>query len=269
MNALLQELKRQLRQAWYRRRYYRGQVWPPAVPPQPLGYLPPGFRVRQVAATGLRVVDHFVTPEEAKWLINAAREHLARSTVVVDGRSRQDSGRTSANAVVFHRYAQDPKILPLLARGAMLAGVPPDHAEQIYVSRYGPGELYHGHFDTAPGFLTADRLCTLLVYLNDLEPAQGGATYFRDLRVAVQPRLGRAVCWTNTNPDGSTHPETAHAALPPHGAGSEKWVAQLWFRPYRMHRIRGRLAPLQAKTGKPLASHAGLPDGVSTLDDSR
>jgi prolyl 4-hydroxylase len=264
---MLRSIKRRLRVLWYRRHYYRSQVLPQPVPLCPLPYLPAGFSVHNVAATGLRVIDNFVTPAEAEWLISVARERLARSTVVVDGKVRRESGRTSAHAVVFHRYQQDPKILPIIARGAMLAGVPAENAEQIYVSRYGPGELYHGHHDTAPGFLTADRLCTLLVYLNDLDADQGGATYFRDLQVAVQPKAGRAVCWTNTNPDGSTHPETVHAALPPHGAAAEKWVIQIWFRPYRMHRIRQRLQPLQVRPGVPLQDSAGLPDGVRTLSD--
>ena len=42
-----------------------------------------------------------------------------------------------------------------------------------------------------------------MIYLNTLDQCDGGATYFRDLNVAVQPQAGRAVCWTNTNPDGS------------------------------------------------------------------
>ena len=94
----------------------------------------------------------------------------------------------------------------------------------------------------------------MLIYLNDLDEGQGGATYFRDLNVAVKPKQGRAVCWTNTNPDGSVHRETLHAALPPEGEDAEKWVIQLWFRPYRMHKIKPKLEPLQTQAGVPLAT---------------
>lgn len=210
-------------------------------------------------------MDNFVTPDEATYLIETARGQLRRSGVITHGKAVVHEGRTSSQAVLFHRYRQDPRILPIIARGAMLAGVPMKNAEQIYVSRYGANEFYHGHYDVSGDFLAQHRLCTLLIYLNDLGPDQGGETYFRDLNVAVRPKAGRAVCWTNTNPDGSVHKETLHAALPIQGHDTEKWVIQLWFRPYRMHRIRNRLLPLQAIAGIPLKSGDALPEGAWRL----
>ncbi|MBT8422961.1 MAG: 2OG-Fe(II) oxygenase [Gammaproteobacteria bacterium] len=262
MMNLLRKIRRRLQLLWYRRNYYWSKISRPDIPLCPLPYLPSGLSVHKVGDTGLRVVDNFVTHEEAQYLINTAREQLSRSTVVKDGKAIKESGRTSSHSVVFHRNYQDPKVLPIIQRGAALAGVPVENAEQIYVSRYGPGELYHGHYDVAGDFLTSHRLCTMLVYLNDLEEDQGGATYFRDLNVAVKPKAGRAVCWTNTNPDGSMHRETLHAALPPVGEGTEKWVIQLWFRPYWMHDIGPELEPLQTRTGVALSGNEPLPPGV-------
>ena len=262
MKKLVKRLRSHLSRVWYRRNYYLSRIFPRTIPFHPLPYLPDGFAVHKVGTTGIRVVENFIRPEEVDYLIDFAREHLARSKVVVDGKVIVQSGRTSSHAVVFHRFRQDPRVLPIIARGAMLAGVPVDNAEQIYVSRYQSGEFYHGHYDVAGDFLTSHRLCTMLIYLNDLDENQGGATYFRDLNVAIRPKAARAVCWTNTNPDGSIHPETLHAALPPEGENTEKWVIQLWFRPYRMHRIHERLAALQAADGVPLRGDETLPEGA-------
>jgi prolyl 4-hydroxylase len=262
MRALLQKLRNRFNRLLYRRNYYLAKIFPAPVPVAPLHYLPDGFSVHTVGATGIRVIDNFCTAEEAEYLIGIAREQLSRSLVVEAGKAVENKGRTSSLAVVFHRNHQDPRVLPLIARGAMLAGVPVDHAEQLYVSRYGEGELYHGHVDFSRDFKTSDRLCTVLVYLNSLDQDSGGATYFRDLNVAVKPTLGRAVCWTNMNPDGSPHFETAHAALPPEGPGSEKWVIQLWFRPYQMHPVHERLEHLQTRPGEALSGTEDLPDGV-------
>lgn len=247
---------------WYRRNYYLARLIPRAVPFLPLPYVPNGFAVHRVGNTGIQIIDNFVTAEEAGYLIETARGQLKRSGVIVKGDVVFDAGRTSAHAVMFHRYRQDPRILPIIARGAMLAGVPPENAEQIYVSRYQSGELYHGHYDVSDDFKTSHRLCTILVYLNEMNEQQGGATYFRDLNVAIRPKTGRAVCWTNTNPDGSIHRETLHAALPPVGEETEKWVIQLWFRPYRMHRIHEKLPALQAVSGLPLKGDEALPPGT-------
>ena len=246
----------------YRRNYYLSKILPRDVPMAPLYYLPHGFSVHIVADTGIRVVDNFCTAEEAEYLINKARDHLARSKVILNNKAVDDSGRTSSHSVAFHRHHQDSRVLPIIARGAMLAGVPMDHAEQIYVSRYSDGEFYHGHYDFSDSFMSDHRLCTTLIYLNDLDEGHGGKTYFKELNVAVRPKAGRAVIWTNMNPDGSKHLETAHAALPPRGEGTEKWVIQLWFRPYQMHPIREKLASLQAAEGIPLKGDEELPSGT-------
>lgn len=269
MNKLLRKIRRRLAILVYRRNYYLSKLLPEPVPFNPLQYLPNGFGVTVVAKTGIRIIDNFCTADEAKFLIEKARKSLNRSRVVIDGKAILDQGRTSSHAVVFHRFQQDPEILPIIARGAMLVGVPVENAEQIYVTRYNPGELYHGHFDFSQDFMTSHRLCTMLIYLNDLEENQGGATYFRDLNVAIRPKLGRAVCWTNTNPDGSLHTETAHAALPTEGDKTEKWVIQIWYRPYRMHKVRPKLEALQSQPGRPLRSDDELPDGAWLLDQAR
>lgn len=64
------------------------------------------------------------------------------------------------------------------------------------------------------------------------------------------------------NPDGSPHLETLHAALPPEGEESEKWVIQLWFRPYTMHPIKLNLDALQSRPGQALTGNEELPAGV-------
>ncbi len=260
--GIIKRIKNKLARLNYQRNYHLSKVYSKPIPAAPLHHLPEGFSIHTVADTGIRVIDNFCTKAEAEYLIGKATAELQKSKVVVDGKVIEDSGRTSSHSVVFHRHHQDPRILPIIARGAMLTGVPADHAEQIYVSRYSEGQLYHGHYDFAQDFLTSHRLCTMLIYLNTLEEDQGGATYFRDLNVAVKPTQGRAVCWTNMNPDGSPHLETLHAALPPEGENVEKWVIQLWFRPYQMHPIQSKLEPLQARQGQPLTGDESLPDGV-------
>jgi len=262
MKNFLRRVRNKLSVAYYRRNYYVSKVLPRTLPTAPLNYLPSGFEISYVAQTGIRVVDNFCTREEADYIVEKARANLRKSLVIQNGKAVGDAGRTSSHSVAFSRSSQDPKVLPIIARGAMLAGVPIENAEQVYVSRYSDGEFYHGHYDFSDSFLSDHRLCTMLIYLNDLDESQGGATYFRDLNLAVKPKTGRAVIWTNMNPDGSKHLETVHAALPPRGAEVEKWVIQLWFRPYRMNPIEQPLESLQNKSGIPLRGDEELPSGT-------
>jgi hypothetical protein len=262
MSNLINTLRNKFKNFLYRKNYYLSKLLPSKVPFAPIHYLPQGFSVHTIGETGIRVIDNFCTTDEAEYLINTAKDRLFKSKVIQNNKAVDDPGRTSSHSVVFHRHHQDPLVLPIIARGAMLAGVPCGNAEQIYVSRYAEGQLYHGHYDISEDFLASHRLCTMLIYLNSLDEDQGGATYFRDLNVAVKPTAGRAVCWTNMNPDGSPHMETMHAALPPSGKDTEKWVIQLWFRPYRMHPIKSKLEARQALAGKALKGQESLPEGV-------
>ena len=173
--------------------------------------------------------------------------------------------RTSETATVFSEEKPNPIVTPLLYRGAMLMGIPYNHIEAVYVSRYQTGQQFETHTDFCAGF-QGDRLYTILIYLNDLSPEQGGETIFHDLNVSIQPKRGRAITWTNQNPDGSVHPETRHSARPVLGDG-EKWVIQLWFRRYKMFdaTVVAHQEVPQTSIGKALKGDEVLPEGISTL----
>jgi prolyl 4-hydroxylase len=208
------------------------------------------------------VVDNFCTPDEAQQVIELARNKLAPRGVIINQKPVLFATRTSETATVFDDTHQDPRVLSLLYRGAMLMGVPFDFIDPVSVTRYKDGEKFESHFDFSVGFL-GDRAYTLLIYLNDLEEGQGGETVFEDLNFAVRPRRGRAIAWTNKNPDGTVHRETRHSARPVHGA--EKWVIQLWFRRYRTFTPRmGKEQPEvpQGRTGEPLRRDESIPDGI-------
>jgi hypothetical protein len=206
------------------------------------------------------VIDNFCTPAEAAALISKAEPHLGRSQIRVGGKNVDYSGRVSDNAMVFGPARRDPALLMLMHRAALLVGLSYTCLESMVVTRYGPGGFYEQHIDHGDNF-RVDRLYTVLLYLNTLEPDQGGETIFQSLNLAARPQVGRAVSWVNKNPDGSGHLETNHAAAPIK-EGAEKWVVQFWFHAYKM------FDPVSAEP-VPLAAHAqeaaapALPAGVT------
>ena len=258
---MLKRLRIRGRLTWlYERRYYfLHKLIGGKIPQHNLSYLPDGFTVRKAGRTGVSVVDGFCTQEEAQAVIDLARGNLVPSAVQVDGKFMLADGRQSDTALVFGPKNPDPALLPFACRAATLTGLPYTHLEGVYVTRYGEGGHYNEHVDYGDNF-KVDRLYTVLLYLNDLEPAQGGATAFPNLNIEVQPRVGRAVSWTNKNPDGSVHLETSHAALPVK-AGGEKWTIQFWFHPYKMFDEIDGVLP-QAIPGAPISAEDELPDGA-------
>ena len=107
--------------------------------------------------------------------------------------------------------------------------------------RYQPGQRFTWHYDAIPPTLLphgGQRVCTLLVYLNDVP--DGGRTAFRDLRAGgtdesgtprrlqVAPKKGRAIIFCPAAAeDGAPDERTLHAGEPT-ADGESKWIAQLW-----------------------------------------
>jgi prolyl 4-hydroxylase len=243
-----------------RQGYFIARMFGIRVPVFPFIHLPNDFSVSWAGKTGIAIADNFCTPEEANYLIENARQRLNDSLITLDGKQIKDDYRTSQTAVMFHPNLKDPAILPLLYRAGMLLGLPATHVETIFVTRYRAGEYYKRHDDGYPGF-DGDRLYTVLIYLNDLSEEQGGGTLFEKLNLGVRPKLGRAVTWSNKNPDGSYHSEYSHEAMPV-AEGAEKWIVQLWFRSYKLIDLPESTPAAFTEAGQPLAGTEALPDGT-------
>jgi len=221
--------------------------------------------ITKIGETGVTVIDGFCTREEAQELITYARERVGPAAVLEDGEFVLSDGRQSETCHVFGPRAQNPRFVAFASRAAALTGMPYTHLDGVFITRYGPGGFYHEHHDFGDHFKD-NRLYTILLYLNDMDESEGGTTAFPRLNVEVQPRVGRAVSWTNKNPDGSPHWETSHAALPVK-EGAEKWTIQFWFNPYQRFKELDPVVP-QMATGQPIDQHHPLPDGANYFDPS-
>lgn len=261
MNRIISRLRRYIVWIADRKGYFFAKTFGPRVPLFPIAFLPDGFSVTVAGDTGVAVVDNFCTAEEAEYLISSALGKLKDSHITINNKQIKDDYRTSQTAMVFDPSNKDPAVLPLLYRAGMLLGLPFSNVEAVYVTRYQEGEYYKAHEDYYEGF-DGDRLYTILIYLNDLEPDQGGGTTFEKLNIGATPKLGRAVIWANTNPDGSHHPESRHEALPVTNGGV-KWTIQLWYRAYEMINVpASSIVTPQVMQGQPLTGEEDLPPGA-------
>lgn len=259
LKRVIQAVRWRLRHVYERRYFLLSKIIRPNVPQHNLTYLPDGFSISTVDCTGVSIIDNFCTQEEAQEIIDFAKERVRPASVLVDGKFVKSTGRISDTLRVFGPGNPDPQFMPMACRAAALTGLPYTHLEGVYVTRYKEGGFYNEHLDSGDDF-KVDRLYTVLLYLNDMDAAEGGSTAFPRLNIEVQPKAGRAVSWTNKNPDGSMHMEVSHAALPVN-SGAEKWTIQFWFHPYKMFNELD-IKPPQAVTGTPIDENYPLPEGA-------
>ncbi len=113
-----------------------------------------------------------------------------------------------------------------------LLNLPSSHIENLQVVHYEKGRQYFHHLDAFPRTLRykdirmGQRWITLLVYLNDLAPDQGGETDFPKLDLMITPQKGMGVLWWDCFNDGRIDGRTLHAGLPP--KYGEKWAFNIW-----------------------------------------
>lgn len=129
----------------------------------------------------------------------------------------------------------DPMVAQIETRIADLLGIERSWGEPLQGQHYEPGQCFKEHAD----FFYVDqpywaeyephggqRTWTAMIYLN--EPDEGGATGFRHLDLAIEPRLGRILIWNNMAGDGSPNSWTMHEGRPV-GAGV-KYIVTKWYR---------------------------------------
>ena len=205
----------------------------------------PDLRVLNVDPPVLAVRD-FLSAEECDALVDAARvsDELRQSAV---GGAGGENIRTSRTLTLTSgRLQAHPTRAAILRRVArLLPEIEGLHADKRafraprakgewafelpQVAHYRGGQHFLSHEDAFPAEAAArkgyQRRATVLVYLNDV--AEGGATYFDHIQLAVRPRKGDALVFFPANRAGLPDHRTLHTAQQA-VAGHEKWVSQTW-----------------------------------------
>ena len=172
----------------------------------------------------ITLIHNFITDAEAEELKKLSLTRMRPSFV---GDSQLDERRTSESAMFIN--GENDFIKTLEERAAALVGLPSSLVE-IQVVHYGPGQKFDAHYD----YLDADlkqkrgtqRIFTLLVYLNDVQPGHGGETFFPKLDLKITPKKNSAALWRNILVNGAEDDRTLHAGLPI--TQGEKWAANIW-----------------------------------------
>ena len=180
------------------------------------------------------VVDDFISEDECQEFINCSKDKLQPATVV--GLNNEQKLKDRTNEFAWLEHHANESIHEVSKRLSILVQMPIRNAEMFQVVHYESGTEYKPHFDSfdqstelgkkywEPG---GQRMITALIYLNDVE--DGGATYFPELNISINPKKGNVLVFHNTISETTNiNPRSLHAGMPV--TSGEKWAANLWFR---------------------------------------
>ena len=170
------------------------------------------------------IIDNFLSKDECNYIISLSKNQVQKSLVVdaVSGLGVPHPSRTSSSC--YHGY----DLKWLVSRVHRLTGVPQECQEPTQVARYHTGQFYLSHLDALSADKLKDgnqRIGTVLIYLNNVQ--KGGATFFNNINVRVQPKEGSAVVFFPSKMDGTILESMLHTA---EDASDTKWVSQIWLR---------------------------------------
>ncbi|KAJ4841631.1 hypothetical protein Tsubulata_004931 [Turnera subulata] len=195
------------------------------------------------------VYHNFLTKEECDYLINLAKPHMQKSTVVDSETGKSKDSRVRTSSGTFLARGRDKVIREIEKRIADFTFIPVEHGEGLQILHYEVGQKYEPHYDYfMDEFNTKNggqRIATVLMYLSDVE--EGGETVFPAAKgnvsavpwwnelsecgkggLSVKPKMGDALLFWSMKPDGSLDPSSLHGGCPV--IRGNKWSSTKWMR---------------------------------------
>jgi prolyl 4-hydroxylase len=182
-------------------------------------------------------IENFFTADECVEIQNVLLENTEKKTVEVDSKTFELALSKRTSTSWFCYYDSVPV---LLAKAKHVLGINIHHCEEPQIVRYQNGQEFSWHYDEVPQPQLdngGQRLATLLVYLNTVEPRGGGGTIFRDLRdgrsassnrpLTMRPKMGSALLFFPAYADGRPDDRTLHKGEVV-AKNHEKRIIQMW-----------------------------------------
>ncbi|KAL3634257.1 putative prolyl 4-hydroxylase 3 [Castilleja foliolosa] len=180
------------------------------------------------------VYHNFLSKEECEYLINIAKPHMVKSTVVDSKTGKSKDSRVRTSSGMFLRRGRDKVIRNIEKRIADYTFIPAEHGEGLQILHYEEGQKYEPHYDYfLDEFNTKNggqRIATLLMYLSDVE--EGGETVFpaavgnysstpgwneksecAKRGLSVKARMGDALLFWSMRPDATLDPSSLHVVV--------------------------------------------------------
>ncbi|KAK9285324.1 hypothetical protein L1049_024515 [Liquidambar formosana] len=195
------------------------------------------------------VYHNFLSKDECEYLINLAKPHMQKSTVVDSATGKSKDSRVRTSSGTFLARGRDKIVRDIEKRISDFTFMPVEHGEGLQVLHYEVGQKYEPHYDYFQDeFNTKNggqRIATVLMYLSDVE--EGGETVFPAAKgnissvrwwnelsecgkggLSVKPKMGDALLFWSMRPDATPDPSSLHGGCAV--IKGNKWSSTKWIR---------------------------------------
>ena len=176
-------------------------------------------------APRIRFAEAFTSGAVCDWLVERSRGKF-KPALMFDGNRPAFSASRNNSDFCFDIVAADLVLLLVRERTSALVKLPIFAMEPPQIFHYAVGQEIRPHYDhvRAEGGYEAERIATLLLYLND--DYDGGELEFPKVGLRTRGKRGDAIYFANVDAAGAPEPLSLHAALPV--TRGEKFIFSQW-----------------------------------------
>jgi len=181
----------------------------------------------------IQIYDNFITSEQCDFLINIVQDRFKDSTVYATSSGTVDKKSRSSTNAYFGRK-ENALIDYIESKVANMLNIDRNQIEPLQIVKYTKGQeykLHYDYFDANADQYKNQRTNSILIYLNDLDIVDGGATFFPLYKMRFYPYKTRAIKWENINCDQELNTLSLHCGEPIE-SDKIKYVLTIWTREY-------------------------------------
>jgi prolyl 4-hydroxylase len=178
----------------------------------------------------INIYDNIINSDECNQLLEISDGKFIQSSLYNSKSGFIDTKSRSSTNFYFTR-GENELIRNIENKISNLLNINLDQIEPLQIAKYDKGQEYKYHYDY---FDDTDnqRQYSIIIYLNDLDEVDGGATHFPLYKCKFYPYKGRAIQWNNINSDKSLNKLSLHAGQPIL-TDKTKYILTIWTREKR------------------------------------
>jgi len=160
----------------------------------------------QLSQSPILILDNFIEPRDCDQLIESAEAEGRFKISKITRNAIVDTSIRSSESFVFEK-SENPIVTKIENKVCQVLNLSTDKVERLQVTKYNKHNFFTKHYDFSAQnenkdkYSNNDRVHTIIVYLNDLDEVDGGATYFHNHKIRVYPFKGRGIYFTNKYPN--------------------------------------------------------------------
>jgi prolyl 4-hydroxylase len=177
-----------------------------------------------------KIIDNFLSDDECDSIIKFSQYKYSQSQVKGGENNTDDVNDTESRSskTYYFKYDENDLIKNIRSRIANILNIDKDFLESLQSTKYDKNQYYKLHHD----YFTNEsnqRKYSVIIYLNDLSPEDGGETYFPFYDAKIIPKKGTMIYFDNSFYNNIENPLTLHESKPIL-SDKNKFIVTTWSR---------------------------------------